>query len=118
MNARQHLETAEAVLARYGSHQFPSTGPSLDQSPGLVRALVHAVLASALRGDGTLDQPAAGTPGRERAYLGACAHCGHALYRSGDGRPMDEAGEYLCPARPGVHQPAPSGSPQDNTPET
>jgi hypothetical protein len=117
MNARQHLETAEAILARYGSHRTPSTGPSLDQSPGLVRALVHAVLAGALRGDGTLDQPAAATPGRERAYLGTCAHCGHALYRSGDGRPMDEAGEYLCSARPGVHQLTPSDRPQD-TPET
>src|SRR5207244_6115563 len=91
-------------LARYGSHQFPSTGPSLNQSPGLVRALVHAVLADVLRGDGTLDEPAAVAPGREQTHLGTCAHCGHALYRSADGRPLDEAGEYLCPARAGVHQ--------------
>jgi len=114
VNARQHLETAEAILARYGSHQFPSTGPSLDQSPGLVRALVHAVLASALRADGSLDQPAPAIPGRERALLGSCVHCGHNLYRSADGRPMDEAGEYLCPARPGVHQIAPSDGPRDD----
>ena len=117
MNARQHHETAEAILARYGSHELPSTGPSLNQSPGLVRALVHAVLADALRGDGTLEQPATAAPGRERAYLGACAHCGHALYRSADGRPMDEAGEYLCSARPGTHQLTPGDSPPD-TPET
>ena len=50
MNAREHARTAERLLA---SHS-PLRSPELNRAPELVCALVHAVLAVALRGDGSL----------------------------------------------------------------
>jgi hypothetical protein len=110
MNARQHLDAAETILAGYQSQWFSIPGATLDQSPGLVRALVHATLAGVLRDDGTLDQSGAVAHEREQAYLGSCVHCGHALYSSTDGRPIDETGEYLCPTQAGIHQLPPAAT--------
>jgi hypothetical protein len=50
VNARDHAETAERLLATSAGWESPA-----GTTPQLLRCLVHAVLALALAGDGSLD---------------------------------------------------------------
>lgn len=50
MNALDHVRTAERLLSRSG----PLRCPELNHAPELIHALVHAVLAVALKDDGSL----------------------------------------------------------------